>query len=208
MRKNIARIKINNVGLISLYYLPNNRSYLLAIPKMTVRNGCLESHYSFHTKNNRITAKITRAGNSLEDFNLFREEAKKKGLSVTEKDIDLLRGKYLGKNELANKLAHWQYFSYNFLHDDFLKKTIAKTKTNDSEFNKIINLYTTKNLPAIYIAVYISKNLKVDSKTLVSAVAKHPIHRKYFIKDQEEGDVYTFSILVKLTEKFITRKMN
>ena len=207
-RTKILRIKINGISVINLSYLPNNKSYILTIPKMSPPNGSLfESHLSFHTINNRITNKITNAGNIETKFDSIKNDAKNKGYHVTDKDIDLLGGMILNENNLNNTLVHWGYFSYNFLHDDYLQKTIGKTKTKDSEFIKgVIDLKTSINLPAIYVAFYISKNLNVDPEELVHDVAKMPIHKKFFITDKQGSHTYIFSILVKFADKYMVKR--
>ncbi len=203
----ILRIKINGISTISLAYLPNNKSYILTAPIMSPPDGSfLENHRSFHTINNRITHKITNAGDAKTKFDSIRADAGSKGYHVTNKDIDLLNIKILDENDLNNSLVHWGYFSYNFLHDDYLQKTIGRTKTSDNKFIKIIDLKTTVDLPAIHIAFYISKNLKVDPDVLVHEVAKLPVHEKIFITNEHDGNVYTFSILVKLADKYMVKR--
>ncbi len=167
----------------------------------------LENHLSFHTANNRITHKITNAGDAETKFDSFKNDAENKGYRVTDKDIDLLGGMILDESKLNNSLVHWSYFSYNFLHDDYLQKTTGKTKTKDNEFIKgVINLKTSIDLPAIYVAFYISKNLSVNPEWLVHEVARMPIHKKFFITDEQDGHIYTFSILVKLAEKYMVKR--
>ncbi|MBP6889251.1 MAG: hypothetical protein KBC83_04745 [Candidatus Moranbacteria bacterium] len=206
--KRILRIKINGIAFINLSYLPNNKSYILTIPKMSPPDGSfLENHLSFHTANNRITHKITNAGDAETKFDSFKNDAENKGYRVTDKDIDLLGGMILDESKLNNSLVHWSYFSYNFLHDDYLQKTTGKTKTKDNEFIKgVINLKTSIDLPAIYVAFYISKNLSVNPEWLVHEVARMPIHKKFFITDEQDGHIYTFSILVKLAEKYMVKR--
>lgn len=206
MNEKIVKIKVNGIALIALSYIPNSKSFMLTLPKMSPPDGSyLENHLSFHTINNRITNKITNAGDREVNFDLFKKEADKNGMYVTNTDIDLLRKMHLNEDDLANSLSHWSYFAYNFLQDDFLQKTICKTKTSDDKFTKVINLKTSDALPAIYIAFYISKNLKVDPETLIHKVAKDPIDEKFFIVNKQGNDVYTFSILVKLADKFVAR---
>ncbi len=204
----IFRIKINKISAINLYYFPNSKSYILTIPKFSSPNGSfLDNHLSFHTINNRITHKIVNAGNIKTNFDSFKNYAKNKGCHVT-KDIDLLGGMILNDNDLNNHLVHWSYFSYNFLHDNYLQKSIVKTKTSDTKFAKIIDLKTTVSLPAIYISLYISKDLKIDPELLVHEVAKLPVHKKIFITNKQNNCKYTFSIFVKLADKYMVKKTN
>jgi len=114
----------------------------------------------------------------------------------------------LDPDKLSKSLVHWGYYSYNFLQDDFIKKSIAESTTPDIEFlNGIINLQTTDVLPAIYVVFYISKDLRLDPATLVKGAVKAPVDKEFFIVDEQEGHRFTFSILVKLSDKYMVRKL-
>lgn len=204
----VCRVKINEIITIDLSYLPSNNSYILTTSKTNPPNSYIENHRSFHTIDCIITHKITNAGNKRRSFETIKAEANQRCLYVTPNDIDLLRGMHIDKSRLENNLVHWGYFAYNFLHDNYIQKNTTRSNTKDTQFdyNNLINLNTTFDFPAIYIAFYISKNLRVSPETLISTVAKNPIDESYFITDKQDGDTYTFSILVKKTDKFIKKQ--
>jgi len=84
----ILRIKINGISAINLAYLPNSKSYILTTPRMSPPDGSfLENHRSFHTINNRITHKITNAGDLETKFDSIKENAKSKGCYMSQAKI-------------------------------------------------------------------------------------------------------------------------
>lgn len=205
MRRNIARVKVNGVGLLKLSY-GSEGSYILTPPKMSPKDSYVEAHMSFHTKDNRITFKITNVGDSKLDFNSLKKEAKTNGWWVSEKDIDMYKGRYESNELLSTKLVSWGLFAYDFSRDDFIEKVTAKTKTADEEFKKVIDLQPPEDRRAPYIAIYVSKNLKYNPEDLIDEVIKSPIDEHFVISDEINGDKYTFTLLVRYAKKLEGRK--
>lgn len=201
MKRNIARIKINGKNLIKISYA-SDESYIIAFPRMQRNDSYVESHMSFHTRNNRITFKITDFGDSKKDFLVTVEEARIKGYHVTPKgDIDLYKGKCLDEKDLKSKLVAIGQFGYDFKRDKFIEEVMGKTKTKDSKFQQVIDLNIPDNLRMASVAVYVSKNLKGNPADLVGDTIKSPVQEQFFITDFIGKEAYTFTILVRYTEK-------
>lgn len=201
MKRNIARIRINGKNLIKISYA-SDKSYLIAFPRMQRNDSYVESHMSFHSRNNRITFKITDFGDSKKDFAATVEEARIKGYHVTPKgDIDLYKGKCLDEEDLKLKLVAIGQFGYDFKRDKFIEEVMGKTKTKDSKFKQVIDLNVPDDLRTASVAVYISKNLNGNPADLVESVIVSPVQEQFFITDSLGKDVYTFTILVRYTEK-------
>lgn len=201
MKRNIARIRINGKNLIKISYA-SDRSYMIAFPRMQRNDSYVESHMSFHTRNNRITFKITDFGDSKKDFVATVEEARAKGYHITPKgDIDLYKGKYLDEEDLKSKLVGIGQFGYDFKRDGFIEEVMGKTKTKDAKFQKVIDLNVPDDLRTASVAVYVSKNLNGNPADLVKDAIESPVQEQFFITDSIEKDVYTFAVLVRYTEK-------
>ena len=194
MKKNITRIKINNKSIMKIS-CSGKKDYIFAIPKITVKETYCESHFTFHTKNNRLTFKITDFGNDKNNFDTIKEEARNKSFYVTENDIDLLKNKKIKEKDICNFLNPIFTFAYFDKKDDYLNTILGKQKTKDEKFPKIIQINIPYEFCKVEIKSFISKNLDRNPVSILSN-KNVKFDDIFLIHDRIGSDNYLFTIIV------------
>lgn len=203
MKRNIARIKLNNKSLIKIS-ISGERDYIFSLPKITIKDAYCETHFTFHTKNNRKTFKITDFGDSNKYFSDYLVEAREKGYHVT-KDIDIFKNEIVDNNNLIHNINRIFNFSYLDTGDDFLVENFGKSKTSDNKFPKIIQANIPNEYNSARVEFFISKNI-IENPVNILKMHKVKFDEVFLIHDSLKNDFYIFTILVSYSKQPIKKK--
>lgn len=198
MKRNIARIKVDNKSLLKIS-CSGDKDYIFSIPRIEMDVCYCEAHFTFHTQNNRITFKITDFGTPETPFDNFKEEARTKGFHVT-KDIDIYKNKLIDNSVLQNALNSLFNFELYGVRDDFIKKSFCETKTPDSAFPRIYQLNPNMKLNSVGINVLISKNLVGNPINMLKR-HKSVFDEVFMIHNELKNDCFMFTVLVRYFNK-------
>lgn len=179
------------------------RDYIFSLPKITIKDTYCEIHFTFHTKNNRKTFKVTNFGDSKKCFSDYKIEARGKGYHVT-KDIDIFKNEIITEHNLVHNVNRIFDFGYLDTGDDFLSQNFGNSKTKDEKFSKIIQSNIPDGCNAAKIEFFISKNI-IENPVNILKSHKQIFDEIFIIHDSIGDDFYIFIIMINYSKK-ITKK--
>lgn len=205
MKKNIARIKVDKKSLLKIS-CSANRDYIFSIPRLEMEKEYCETHFSFHTQNNRITFKVTDAGDGSLSFQDIKNDASKKGFYVR-KDIDIYKNKVIDESSLTTNLNYLFSCKFIDIRDGFIKKNFCEPKTPDNEFPRIFQLNPPDKFNSVKIDVFISKNI---TENPINILKKHStvFDEIFIIQDSLNSNSYMFSVLATYSHQDIIKDKN
>ncbi len=202
MKKNIARIKVDNKSLLKIL-CSANRDYIFSIPRLEMDKEYCETHFSFHTQNNRITFKVTNMGNDRLSFQDIKNEASGKGFYVG-KDIDIYKNKVIDESNLTTNLNYLFSCKFIDIRDGFIKNNFCESKTPDNAFPRIFQLNPPDKFNSVKIDVLISKNI-IENPINILKKQNTVFDEIFLIQDSLNLDSYMFTVLATYSHQGIAR---
>jgi len=193
---NILRIKINGIGLIKLSKQHGGRDFVITYPPVIQKDTRIESHFSLHTPNNRVTFKTTSIKiNGIEQMPSLLKNLEKNPTfinKITPTDLDLYRETVFDLTD-PNKMTYLGTIALN-IENSSLNKYFLPPKTHDNKFKLVKDI----KIPAskknkITIKFGVAKNFTGDLSKLISKYQDNIILKEKNYTD----DLYTFAFLIE-----------
>ncbi len=178
MDVNILRIKINGEGLIKLSTQHRKRDFLISYPLAFTGNVQLQSHFTLHTPNGRLTFKTTSIHVdkkevlpqlliAVKNHPLYKDK-------VNPSNLDLYGKKILNLDD-PKEIVYAGTIALN-LENSEGERFFKKTKTSDSKFRYIKDIKTPPNEPSkVTVKFGFGKNFIGDLSSLIKKYDDHII---------------------------------
>lgn len=142
----LFRIKLNGRSVIKLSKVKSERDYIFSIPPLVQDSVEANTHFTFHTPNNRLTFKVTTAKQNsgdimpeilekIKDHDVYKSKVTRDKVTDEVKDFDFYGdngGRIL--NLEPAKMERIPSISFNLKALDWDKFFSVKQKTSDNEF--------------------------------------------------------------------------
>lgn len=197
--KYLLRIKVNDFNLVKIILI-NEKDFNISFPKTNVANQRINTHFSLHTVNDRLTFKtvsIQKNGKELINDVIIKalNDPQNQQMAISGKDeLDMFKGKDFSLEDPEILFKSPIGIGLNLIDTSIEKLFInKKSKTLDSLFNKIENISIPSWATGISIQCFIGKNFIGKLHNYIKDCDKW-----FSIEEKNNlGNIYLFLFTVK-----------
>ena len=197
--KHLLRIKVNVFNLVKIILI-KEKDFNISFPKTNVVNQKVNTHFSLHTMNDRLTFKtisIQKNGKELIKEVIVKalEDPQNQHMIIPGKnELDIFKGKDFSLNNPAILFKTPIGIGLNLINTSIDKLFINKeTKTQDSLFNRIENISVPNWATGISIQCFVGKNFIGKLPNYINDCDKwFSIEEKNY-----SGSIYLFLFTIK-----------
>lgn len=196
--QNILRIRVNGFNLLKLSLI-NNKDFIFSYPKTNVSGQVVDSHFTLHSLNDRVTFKIISLTKQKKDMLSYVLKLAKTNPVLTDRivpigQIDLLKGKIFDMNDVYSLIDICIGMAVNIITKPIEELfVIKKSKSEDNSFLTIKEVTIPLNKTAFSFKCLVGKNFVGTIDNYINNSEDH-----CWVKSKTvNGDEYTFLFLLK-----------